>query len=107
MTEIPITLTYAQTATVDTAKSSHNGFIKMLSYTLPNLTTAVSGVLTIQNTRGDTIYTSNAINENAVTLVSGLDIPLGRGFTFTFTLNAGSGAATDETIYIDVYVKDE
>lgn len=107
MTGIKNVLKYVQAATVATAKSAENGFIKALVYVLPNLTTAVSGVLTIQDKDGHTLYTSGAIAENAVTLVSGLDIPIDHGFTFTFTLNAGSGAATEETIYVKAYVKNE
>jgi hypothetical protein len=80
-----------------------NGFVRSIVYILPNLTTAVSGVLTVYDEDGNLIYTSGTINENTSTLVSSLAIPIGVNYTTTFTLNAASGAS--DTVTINMYVE--
>lgn len=97
---------YAQTDTAKTATmSGFNGMIRSIVYVLPDLTTAVSGVLTFKDNDGNLIYTSGTINENTSTLVSSLAVPIGDKYTATFTLNAGSGKAGTDTVNIYFYVE--
>lgn len=84
---------------------SENGMIRAIVYVLPNYTTAVSGVLTLKDTEGDTIYTSGTINENATTLVSSLAVPVDYGYTATFTLNDVSGDDPVKNTYIKLYIE--
>lgn len=97
---------YEQT---DTAKTvtlvGYTGMIRSIVYVLPDLTTAVSGVLTFKDNDGNLIYTSGTISENASTLVSSLAVPCGESYTATFTLNAGSGKAGTDTVNIYFYIE--
>lgn len=98
------TFSYGATDSAKSQTLHENGFIKAIVYVLPNFTTAVSGVLTIKDQDGATLYTSAAINENATTVVASLNIPVDYQFTTTFTLNdvaGGSGGNAVVTYYIN------
>lgn len=106
MLRLKTSYAYAQTDTAKTATlTGHNGMIRSIVYILPDLTTAVSGVLTLKDNDGNLIYTSGTINENASTLVSSLAIPCDDKYTATFTLNAGSGKAGTDTVTINFYIE--
>lgn len=89
-----------------TVKIHENGIIRTIVYVCPNYTTAVSGVLTLKDTDGHTIYTSGTINDNTTTVVNSLVTPIDYDYTITFTLNAASGDAAPKDTYIKLYIED-
>jgi hypothetical protein len=107
MVRVKNTFTYATGDTAKTQTISENGFIRSIVYVLPNFTTAATGVLTIKDTDGNTLYTSAAINDNnlsAPQLVSSLVIPVDYGYTATLTLNDVAGGA--HTGYVNLYINE-
>ena len=54
----------------------HQGKMVGFKVTASNATNGITFTLSIKDRDGDTIYTSEAQNENGVRLVMGLDIPL-------------------------------
>lgn len=98
-------LTYAAADTVKSTTYDINGFLRFLIVEMPNFTTAATGVLTILNSDGNTLYTSVAIAENGTSNVIIADgyVPLTGETTFTLTLNAGAGG--DHSVYITPYVR--
>lgn len=98
-------LTYAAADTVKSVTYDINGFLRFIIVEMPNFTTAASGVLTILNSDGNTLYTSVAIAENGTSniIISDGYVPLTGETTFTLTLNAGAGGA--HSAYITPYVR--
>ena len=64
----------------------------------PNYTTAVSGILTIKDKDGYTLYTGDSKNENTTAVVTGLTVPMDYGYTITLTLNAAAGGTHDAVV---------
>ena len=87
------------------ATIEENGFIKAYVLVLPNFTTAASAILSIIDTDGHILYTGDSKNKNATYVVTGLDIPMGYGYTAKLTLNAASGGAHDAIVKL--YIKKE
>ena len=86
--------------TADTAKSATimeaEGIVLGYTLVLPQ-TSAASGILTIKDTDGYTVYTGDSKNDNqTVTVVSMTGLaPIGYGYTITITPNAQAGGAHD------------
>ena len=98
-------MVYGTIDTVKTKLSAENGIMIGYTVVLPNFTTAATAVLTIIDNDGYTVYTGDAKNKNATSVVMGLTVPMGSGYVITLTLNAQSGGAA--TAVVKTYIKKE
>jgi hypothetical protein len=97
-----LTMAFGTTDSHKSASISENGVMIGYTVVLPNFATAATGVLTILDDDGYTVYTGSAQNKNATSVVMGLTVPMGENYTATITLNAGAGSAL--TVVLKLYV---
>lgn len=106
-----LNFTFDATETVKSVKLSNNGFIKFLVFDLPNFTNAITGVVTILDKDGYTLYTSGSLAENAIATagasigaaVTG-GIPVDYNYTMILTLSGAAGG-TGGTAVVKAYIQ--
>ena len=93
----PKTLVFGASDTVKSLSFNGNCFLNMLKIIIPNWADPVTLTLTITDSDGDVIYTSEALAANTNNIISGLleTIPLWGECTFTFTLSAVPNSTDD------------
>uniref|UniRef100_A0A7V3KP37 Uncharacterized protein n=1 Tax=candidate division WOR-3 bacterium TaxID=2052148 RepID=A0A7V3KP37_UNCW3 len=101
-----ITLSFGES---DTSKTSspisnnpgvHQGQMVGFKVTMPNFTNAVTGTLSIIDSDGDTIYTSDSFDNNTTTVVMSLNVPLIEQEAVKVTLSGAPGSDGDVTVRI-------
>lgn len=100
MTRVKNTCTFAATGTTFTWKLQENGVIDMAIIVTPNFTNAVTTVVTITDTDGYTIWTSDAFPENSTSVRPGINIPSDYNYTVTVTLSGVAGVGGGDVIVV-------
>jgi hypothetical protein len=106
MQRITASFVFAATGTTATATIHENGYLTDYILVAPNFTNSVTSTLSIadDSTSPVTIWTGDAKNENATSVVNSLSVPVDRGFTITCTISGVAGG-TGGTVTTHLFIQ--